>query len=73
MLAPQDGNTLARIELVVQVNGRVRDRFEVSAELSEEELVTQAKASPRVQAHLDGKELRQAIVIPRKLVNLVVG
>src|SRR5207245_6873011 len=46
-------------ELVVQVNGRVRDRFEVSAELSEEELVTQAKASPRVQAHLDGKELHQ--------------
>jgi leucyl-tRNA synthetase len=60
-------------ELVVQVNGRVRDRMEVGVELSEEELVERAKASPRVQAHLDGKEIRQTIVVPRKLVNLVVG
>jgi leucyl-tRNA synthetase len=60
-------------ELVVQVNGKVRDRVEVPASLSEDELVATAKASPRVQAHLDGKEIRQAIVVPRKLVNLVVG
>ena len=60
-------------ELVVQVNGKVRDRLEVSADLGEDELIERAKASPRVQAHLDGKEIRQAIVVPRKLVNLVVG
>jgi leucyl-tRNA synthetase len=60
-------------ELVVQVNGRVRDRVEVPTTLSEEELVATAKASPRVQAHLDGKQIRQTIVVPRKLVNLVVG
>ena len=60
-------------ELVVQVNGRVRDRLEVAAGLSEDDLVEHAKASPRVQAHLDGKEIRQAIVVPGKLVNLVVG
>jgi leucyl-tRNA synthetase len=59
-------------ELVIQVNGRVRDRVEVPTEASEAELVEHAKASPRVQAHLDGKEIRQAIVVPRKLVNLVV-
>ncbi len=59
-------------ELVIQVNGKVRDRVEASVEESEEELVERAKASPRVQAHLDGKEIRQAIVVPRKLVNLVV-
>jgi len=59
-------------ELVIQVNGRVRDRVEVSAGASEEELVAQAKASPRVQAYLDGKEIRQEIVVPGKLVNLVV-
>jgi leucyl-tRNA synthetase len=59
-------------ELVIQVNGKVRDRVEVSVEESEEELVERAKASPRVRAHLDGKEIRQAIVVPRKLVNLVV-
>ncbi|HEY7707875.1 MAG TPA: leucine--tRNA ligase [Gaiellaceae bacterium] len=58
-------------ELVVQVDGRVRDRFEVPADLPEEELIERAKASPRVQAHLDGSEIRQTIVVPRKLVNIV--
>jgi leucyl-tRNA synthetase len=59
-------------ELVVQVNGKVRDRMEVGSDASEDELVERAKASPRVQAQLDGKEIRQTIVVPRKLVNLVV-
>jgi leucyl-tRNA synthetase len=60
-------------ELVVQVNGRVRDRVEVETSLAEDELIERAKASPRVQAHLGGKEVEQAIVVPRKLVNLVVS
>jgi leucyl-tRNA synthetase len=60
-------------ELVVQVNGKVRDRIEVAVSLSEDELVETAKASPKVQAHVNGKSVRQAIVVPRKLVNLVVG
>ncbi|MEK6275028.1 MAG: leucine--tRNA ligase [Actinomycetota bacterium] len=60
-------------ELVIQVNGRVRDRVEVAADASEEELVAQAKASTRVQEFLDGKEIRKEIVVPGKLVNLVVG
>jgi leucyl-tRNA synthetase len=60
-------------ELVVQVNGRVRDRLQVEAGLSDDELVERAKASERVRAYLDGAELRQTIVVPGKLVNLVVG
>jgi leucyl-tRNA synthetase len=70
-----DESQLARdtFELVVQVNGKVRDRFEVDAGVLEDELVARAKASPRVQAHLDGLEIRKTIVVPRKLVNLVVG
>jgi len=59
-------------ELVIQVNGRVRDRVEVAADSSDEDLVAQAKASPRVQAYLDGKEIRKEIVVPGKLVNLVI-
>jgi leucyl-tRNA synthetase len=59
-------------ELVVQVNGRVRDRVEVDAGLSEDELVKVARELPRVRAHLDGKEVRRAFVVPGKLVNLVV-
>jgi leucyl-tRNA synthetase len=69
-----DESQLARatFELVVQVNGKVRDRFEVDVDLPEEELVARAKASPRVQAHLDGDEVRKTIVVPHKLVNFVV-
>jgi leucyl-tRNA synthetase len=59
-------------ELVVQVNGRVRDRFEVDAALSEDELVARARESERVRAYLDGGEPRKTIVVPRKLVNFVV-
>ncbi len=59
-------------ELVLQVNGRVRDRIEVPTGLSDEELIEHAKASPRVQAHVDGKPIRKAIVVPGKLVNIVV-
>jgi leucyl-tRNA synthetase len=60
-------------ELVVQVNGKVRDRFEVEAGLDETELVARARASRRVQAHIDGQAVRKTIVVPRKLVNFVVG
>ena len=59
-------------ELVIQVNGRVRDRVEASVEESQEQLVERALASERVRAHLDGKQVRQTIVVPGKLVNIVV-
>ncbi len=59
-------------ELVVQVNGRVRGRVEVPAGLDDDELVARAKELPRVAAHLDGKEVKKAIVVPGRLVNLVV-
>jgi leucyl-tRNA synthetase len=58
-------------ELVVQVNGKVRDRFEVEAELPEEELVERALQSERVRSHLNGKQVQKTIVVPGKLVNLV--
>ena len=45
-------------ELVVQVNGKVRDRVEVAAGTPEAELIERAKALPRVQSQLDGKEVR---------------
>ena len=60
-------------ELVVQVNGKVRDRFEVDASLAERELVERALRSEKVRAHLDGVEVWKTIVVPGKLVNLVVS
>jgi leucyl-tRNA synthetase len=59
------------VQLVLQVNGKVRDRVEVPAGLSDAELVEHARASEKVQAHLNGVEQR-VIVVPDKLVNIVV-
>jgi leucyl-tRNA synthetase len=58
------------IEVAVQVNGKLRDRLQVAATISEADLVALALASERVRAHLPG-EPRKTIVVPGKLVNLV--
>ena len=60
------------VEVVVQVNGKLRDRLHVPVGTPEDELVALALASERVQAHLDGGEPRKTIVVPDRLVNLVV-
>jgi leucyl-tRNA synthetase len=59
------------VEVVVQVNGRIRDRLQVSPDLPEEELVGLARASEKVQAHLDGGEVERTVVVPGRLVNFV--
>ena len=59
------------IEVVVQVNGRIRDRLHVSPDLAEDELVALARASERVGGYLDGGEARRTVVVPGKLVNFV--
>jgi leucyl-tRNA synthetase len=60
------------VEVVLQVNGKLRDRIEVPATIEEDELVALARASERVRAHLNGGEPRKTIVVPGKLVNFVV-
>jgi leucyl-tRNA synthetase len=61
------------VEVVVQVNGRVRARMMVSAGLGEAELVPKALAIPAVAQHINGKRVVKQIVVPDKLVNLVVA
>ncbi|HVS74598.1 MAG TPA: leucine--tRNA ligase [Candidatus Acidoferrales bacterium] len=61
------------VEVVVQVNGRVRGRIRVAAGLSEEEVVARAVEEKGVAQHLDGKRVVKRIVVPDKLVNLVVA
>jgi leucyl-tRNA synthetase len=60
------------VTVVVQVNGKLRDRIEAAADASKEELLELAKASENVRRHLDGKETVKEVVVPGKLVNLVV-
>jgi leucyl-tRNA synthetase len=58
--------------LVVQVNGKLRDRIEADSSAPEEELLRLARESENVQRHLDGKQVVKEVVVPGKLVNLVV-
>ena len=58
---------------VVQVAGKVRDRLDVSPEISEADLKELALASPAVVAALDGASIRTVIVRPPQLVNIVPG
>jgi leucyl-tRNA synthetase len=60
------------ITLIVQVNGKLRDRIEVPSEASKEELLVLARESEKVGRYLDGKDVVKEIVVPGKLVNLVV-
>lgn len=59
-------------ELVVQVNGRVRDRIEAPASVSDDDAKALAQESERVQQHTDGKSIVKVIYVPGKLVNIVV-
>ncbi len=60
------------ITLVVQVNGKVKDKIEVDAEISKEDMEKQALNSEKVKALTDGKTIVKVIVVPKKLVNIVV-
>jgi len=60
------------VTLVVQVNGKVRDRLEVAPGISEDEAIALALASPRVAQELDGHEPRRVVARPPRLVNVVV-
>ncbi len=72
---PAYDRELARDEtvtVVAQVNGKVRDRMEVSAGLPRAELERRALALKRVRQYTDGKQVVKVVVVPDKLVNVVV-
>ena len=60
------------IEVPVQVNGKVRDRIRVPADITKDELIQAAKDAPKVAEHLSGKTIVKVIVIPGRMVNFVV-
>ncbi|MCX7827499.1 MAG: class I tRNA ligase family protein, partial [Verrucomicrobiae bacterium] len=61
------------VEVVLQVNGKVRDRVKVAAGLPQSELETVARANEKVRQHTAGKTIRKVIVVPDKLVNIVAN
>lgn len=60
------------ITLVVQINGKVKDKIEADEALSEEELKQLALSSEKVKELIEGKTIVKTIVVPKKLVNIVV-
>ena len=72
---PEYDENLAKtstITLVVQINGKVKDRIEVDAETPKEELEKTALNSSKVKELTMGRQIVKVIVVPAKLVNIVV-
>ncbi|MDI6858483.1 MAG: leucine--tRNA ligase [Dehalococcoidia bacterium] len=61
-----------QITLVVQVNGKLRDRILVPADIGEAEATERALASAKVKPHLEEKSIQRVIYVPQRLVNIVV-
>ncbi|NGX42580.1 MAG: Leucine--tRNA ligase [Chlamydiae bacterium] len=57
---------------VVQVNGKLRGRFDLPKGLTKEEILDFAKKDPNVSRFIDGKEIRKVVFVPDKLLNLVI-
>ncbi|MFW5450077.1 MAG: leucine--tRNA ligase [Methylophagaceae bacterium] len=62
-----------KVELMVQVNGKLRSKILVSASLDKAAIEAQALADDNVQKFTDGKEVRKVIVVPGRLINIVVA
>jgi leucyl-tRNA synthetase len=61
------------VEIVVQINGKVRDRMIMSVTATEEEMKTAVQAAPKIKELIAGKPIRKVVVVPKKLVNIVLG
>jgi len=60
------------VTLVIQVNGRVRDKIEVKASLSEEKARALAISREKVQKWIEGKEIKKVVFVQGKLINIVI-
>jgi leucyl-tRNA synthetase len=61
----------SRVQIVVQVDGKLRDRIEIETAWGEREVRSAALASDKVREHLGGREIAKAVLVPGRLVNLV--
>ena len=64
--------TKSSIELVVQVNGKVRSKFQIDVDMPREEVEAQALEDENVKRFIDGKPIRKVIYVPNKLLNIVI-
>jgi leucyl-tRNA synthetase len=71
-VADEEAAAEEEVTLIVQVNGKLRDRIIVPVDISEEDAKAQALASDKVQKFLEGKTPRKVVVVPGRLVNIVM-
>jgi leucyl-tRNA synthetase len=62
-----------QVEIVLQVNGKLRDRITMPLDATDADLEAAARANPKVQNALGGKTIRKVVVVPKKLVNIVAA
>ena len=69
-----DKNALVEdsVTIVLQINGKVREQFDVSPGLSKEQLEAEIMAKEETKKRLDGKEVIKIVAVPGRLVNIVV-
>jgi leucyl-tRNA synthetase len=67
----EDALVVDEVQIVVQINGKIRDKFTVAAGLSKEETQKIAFERDRVKELTDGKNIKKVIVVPNKIVNIV--
>jgi leucyl-tRNA synthetase len=61
-----------KITLIIQINGKVRDKVEVKADISEEKAKEIALSREKIQKWIKGKKIKKTIFVPGKLINLVI-
>lgn len=61
------------VTYVVQINGKVRGRFDLPKDRSQEEIVEAARVHPNVSNYLEGQQIEKVIFVPNKLLNIVLG
>ena len=59
------------VQIVVQVNGRVRDHLVMPRDATSQQIETAALVLPKIQEFIAGKEVKKVVVVPGKLVNIV--
>lgn len=61
------------IEMIVQVNGKLRDKLILSSDVTEDEAKVTALESEKVKTHIEGKEIKKIIFVPGRLINIVAN
>lgn len=69
----EDLTRAEEIDIMVQINGKLRDRVTVPADIDDEQLIVLVLDREKVKNYINGKQLRQTVIVPQRLVNVVVS